>query len=225
MDPLSAMADPVRRRLYEFVASSGRPVGRDEAAKAAGVQRSLAAYHLDALAESGLLDVSYMRLNERSGPGAGRPAKLYRPAEQEFAFHAPARDYRLLAELLARVATDEGRSLEEVALEAGRELGAAAEGDDVEDVLRGCGYAPFEAAPGVLRLRNCPFDTVAKEHPELVCVLNAALVRGLLEGAGAAGSSTLEPEPGMCCVAIRDATTRGAPGSRRRTASASRRSR
>jgi predicted ArsR family transcriptional regulator len=52
---LSTLDDPVRRRLYEVVTRQPGPVGRDEAAAAAGVGRALAVYHLDKLVESGLL--------------------------------------------------------------------------------------------------------------------------------------------------------------------------
>jgi len=38
----------------------------------------LAAFHLDKLLEQGLLDVEFRRISGRAGPGAGRPAKLYR---------------------------------------------------------------------------------------------------------------------------------------------------
>ena len=73
---LAVLQDAVRRRLYEHVAAQTAPVGRDAAAAATGVSRRLAAFHLDRLADAGLLTVSYRRLNERRGPGAGRPAKL-----------------------------------------------------------------------------------------------------------------------------------------------------
>src|SRR5881227_3925287 len=122
---LSALAEPTRRRLYDFVARSGRRVGREEAAQEAGIARSLAAYHLDRLVEHGLLEVDYARPAGRSGPGAGRPAKLYRRARREFVLRAPARDYRLLAELLVRAADEKGRavraSIERAALELGRD--------------------------------------------------------------------------------------------------------
>jgi len=74
---LSTLDDPVRRRLYEVVRERPEPVGRDEAAAAAGVGRALAVYHLDKLVEAGLLTASYQRPPGRGGPGAGRPAKLY----------------------------------------------------------------------------------------------------------------------------------------------------
>src|SRR5262245_53419884 len=103
-DPVAAialLAESKRRRLYEYVTARREPVGRDEAAAAMGIGRELAAFHLDRLAEAGLLDVEYRRLGERRGPGAGRPAKLYRRSGSEVAVSLPARDYERLAELLA----------------------------------------------------------------------------------------------------------------------------
>ena len=98
---LSALDDPTRRGLYDYVCAQGRPVGRDEAATAVGIARTLAAYHLDKLAAEGLLTVTYERRSGRTGPGAGRPAKLYRRAASEHAVTVPPRQYELAAELLA----------------------------------------------------------------------------------------------------------------------------
>ena len=96
---VSSLEDPVRRRLYDVVSSRPEAVGRDEAAALAGIGRPLAAYHLDKLVESGLLTVTYQRLGGRSGPGAGRPAKLYAKSDREFAVSVPPRDYELNLEL------------------------------------------------------------------------------------------------------------------------------
>src|ERR1043166_1900526 len=79
IEKLGALDEPVRRRLYlVVVAEQDSGMSRDAAAKAAGVTRALAAFHLDKLVEAGLLDASFRRLSGRTGPGAGRPAKLYR---------------------------------------------------------------------------------------------------------------------------------------------------
>src|SRR3954462_9711428 len=77
---LAPLAEPMRRRLYLHVATSAEAVGRDEAAAAVGISRALAAFHLDRLVDEGLLDTEFLRRSGRSGPGAGRPAKLYRRA-------------------------------------------------------------------------------------------------------------------------------------------------
>ncbi len=75
---IALLDEPKRRRLYEYVAESDEPVGRDQAAAALGISRELAAFHLDRLVEGGLLETEYRRRSGRGGPGAGRPAKLYR---------------------------------------------------------------------------------------------------------------------------------------------------
>jgi predicted ArsR family transcriptional regulator len=207
LEALSALADQARRRLYDFVCAAGRPIGRDEAALHAGIGRTLAAYHLDRLAASGLLDVSYGRPSGRRGPGAGRPAKLYRRAEREFVLRAPPRDYALLAEILLR-ADEEGsdsvraaveRAAREVGLEIGRESGRAT----IAEILRERGYEPFTDEDGTLRFRNCPFHALAETHRPAVCSLNLALVEGILDGRGAREEAALEPDRAGCCVAVR----------------------
>src|SRR5438132_1715833 len=78
IDRVAALAEPVRRALYLYVAGQNDVVGRDQAASALGMSRRLAAFHLDRLVDAGLLEVSFRRLSGRTGPGAGRPSKLYR---------------------------------------------------------------------------------------------------------------------------------------------------
>src|SRR5437867_11602565 len=77
---VASLDDPVRRRLYLYVADQEGDVSRDQAARALQIPRALAAFHLDRLVKSGLLETTYRRLSGRSGPGAGRPSKLYRRA-------------------------------------------------------------------------------------------------------------------------------------------------
>jgi predicted ArsR family transcriptional regulator len=199
---LALLADPARRRLYALVSEAGRPVGRDEAATAAGIGRSLAAYHLDRLAAEGLLEVTYRRLAP-GGAGAGRPAKLYARASRDFVLRAPSRDYELVGELLVRAAEADRSGATRAALEsAARALGRELATDGpLEDVLRLRGYEPVEAEPGTLRLRNCPFHALAERSRELVCGINLALLQGLAGEAG--GDAVLAPENGGCCVVVR----------------------
>jgi predicted ArsR family transcriptional regulator len=208
---LAALEDPVRRRLYDYVCERDDAVGRDEAARATTISRSLAAYHLDKLAEHGLLRTSFRRAEGRTGPGAGRPAKLYaRPPEREIAVSVPPRDYELAAHLLAQ-AVAEG---EEAALAAARQRGQELARDDgsgrrsrpgaLQTLLRERGYEPVEEPDGTLRLRNCPFHAVAVSYPALVCGFNLALLEGVLDGLGRSQDhALLDPQPGRCCVAIR----------------------
>ena len=213
---VSSLEDPVRRRLYEIVSSRPEPMGRDEAAAAAGIGRPLAAYHLDKLVESGLLTVTYQRLGERSGPGAGRPAKLYAKSDREFAVSVPPRDYELAAQILVQaVAEDqEGTSragLQDAARRLGTELARREQADEARDlpsVLSAHGYEPAVQSAGrgsVIRLRNCPFHHLAEQHRELVCGMNLSLVGGMLEGLRLPGwQPVLDPRPGHCCVVIEE---------------------
>jgi len=172
---LSSLDDPVRRRLYEYVASCDDPVLRDDAATAVGISRTLAAYHLDKLAAAQILSVSYARPAGRSGPGAGRPAKRYTRTRQELSASVPPRNYALLAKLLAAaVDSDESgkvrATVAAVAHQAGADAGqTSASTHGVFDALWGCGYEPVMTDGGAIELRNCPFHQLAQEHTELVC--------------------------------------------------------
>jgi predicted ArsR family transcriptional regulator len=215
---ICGLDDPVRRRLYDYVAGCGEPVGRDEAAAATGVGRPLAAYHLDRLVVLGLLTAGYRRTAGRRGPGAGRPAKVYARSDREFAVTLPPREYELAARLLAQAveADPSGAALAGLR-RAARELGssltpprpaetAAAAGQlqAMRAALAGHGFEPAADPDGSLRLRNCPFHQLAARHPGVVCAMNLALLEGVAAGIGAGGiEPVLEPDPGRCCVVVR----------------------
>jgi predicted ArsR family transcriptional regulator len=205
---IALLQDPVRRALYGHVVAAGGEVSRNQAAEAVGVQRGLAAFHLDKLVEAGLLETSFRRLGNRRGPGAGRPAKLYRRAAGEVAASLPPRTYETAAHLLAEAVDQAGADLELQAAAgragrvAGRRQSAAGRGPALEQVLGARGYEPYRDGAG-LRLRNCPFARLSHEYPVLVCAMNLALIEGLLEGIGEQpGRAVMDPAPGRCCVAI-----------------------
>jgi predicted ArsR family transcriptional regulator len=215
---VSSLDDPVRARLYDVVSASSAAMGRDEAAVAAGIGRPLAAYHLDKLVELGLLTATYQRPGDRTGPGAGRPAKLYARSGREFAVTVPPREYELAARLLAAaVQSDTSGQSSAAVRDAAQRYGAGlASGDQatatagpvshgVQTALRQHGFEPWRAADGAVRLRNCPFHQLAAAHRDLVCGMNLALIDGLIEGFGASDlHPELDPQPGRCCVVIID---------------------
>lgn len=209
IDALSTLGDATRRGAYDYVCAQGRPVGRDEVAGALGIGRTLAAYHLDRLAKAGLLSIAYARRSGRSGPGAGRPAKLYERSDDEVAVSVPPRNYGVAARLLADAAAhdEDGatrRALRDAAESLGREIAAtAADQPDLDRLLRERGYEPYVDDVGVTRLRNCPFHAVAQSHPEVVCDMNLSLLAATLAALDADLHAVLEPGPGRCCVAIK----------------------
>ncbi|GLZ16355.1 ArsR family transcriptional regulator [Actinomadura sp. NBRC 104425] len=211
-EAFGALRDPLRRRLYEYVAAQDHPVSRNEAAEAAGVARTLAAFHLDRLAEAGLLETESRRLTGRSGPGAGRPAKLYRRAAGERALSLPPRDYRTAAEVLAETA--EAAGLDEELRAAARRRGRALHGakpvgglEEVGAVLARRGYEPRREEGGAVRMRNCPFHALAEQFPPLVCGMNLALLQGLLEGAEGL-RARMDARPGWCCVVVEETSSK-----------------
>lgn len=209
LDAAAALADPLRRRLFAFVVDANAPVSRDEAAVAAGVGRSLVGYHLDQLVDQGLLSVTYARRGGRSGPGAGRPAKLYERANVEVTVQLPPRDDALVGHLLATAIETDASGAAREALRtatraAGRDLGRAAGGQvsGLLALLVSRGYAPVESDDGI-RLRNCPFHHLVGEHLELVCALNKDLLGAAARSAQVGLAAHLDPQPGQCCVVLR----------------------
>jgi predicted ArsR family transcriptional regulator len=218
---VASLAEPQRLALYRFVTSRGDAVGKDEAAAAMGMARSVAAFHLDRLVADGLLTTEFRRLTGRQGPGAGRPAKLYRRADSEVSVSLPARQYDLAAGLLAaavseattsdvpvakvlrRVATTRGRGLGERAREeAGsrpsrRGLVAAA-----LRVLEEQGYEPQTHGNEIV-LANCPFHALVDEQQNLVCGMNRDMLCGMADALGdGVLEARLAPSDGNCCVRL-----------------------
>jgi hypothetical protein len=85
---IAALDDPVRRALYGLAGKSDG-VGRDQAAQAIEISRSLAAYHLDRMAALGLLDIGQRQPGGSDRPGAGRPSKIYRWAARPISVSLP----------------------------------------------------------------------------------------------------------------------------------------
>ena len=214
---LGALADPVRRALYRFVADQPGAVSRDQAADGIDVPRHTAKFHLDRLVDEGLLVTEFKRLTGRTGPGAGRPAKLSRRSRKEVAVTLPSRRYDLAGDVLADAverslggtamdvavrdaATDAGTRAAEA---AGTPDPTAPELERVAEVLAPFGYEP--RVDGDLLLKNCPYDRLATDHTDLVCGMNLAFVDAVADGLGCTGvRPELDPDPQRCCVRVRE---------------------
>ena len=223
---IAALNEPTRRSLYDYVVRQPAPVSRDDAAEAFDLPRTTAAFHLDRLADEGLLDVVYQRRTGRTGPGAGRPAKLYQRSGHQVAVSLPQRRYDLAGRLLSSALQHAERSgdspravLDQRAYQLGKELGdtARSTADDRDTrqtalrVLQEYGFEPRTEGNHVI-LANCPFHTLAQEYTELVCGMNLRLLAGLLDGLAPTGlTAHLDPAPPHCCVRLEPATPGGSP--------------
>ncbi len=187
--------------------------------------RSVAAFHLEKMVEAGILETRFERLSGRSGPGAGRPSKLYRPNGAEVWASVPDRHYDLAGSLLASAVAESttsgvavGECLRSVAYSAGSEVAGRSPDTGVTgsqrllDLLNGQGYEPVviegerpdENACTEIALANCPFHRLVEDHRELVCDMNLSYLSGVVEGLDSPDAVTarLQPEPGYCCVRI-----------------------
>lgn len=222
---LAALADPIRRELYLFVAAQPDPVSRDGAAEGVAVPRHTAKFHLDRLVEQGLLDTGFQRLSGRQGPGAGRPTKMYQRSGRELSVTLPARRYDVAGQLLARAIDDSTRAgtpvldaVRSAAAECGHTLGQHARRDlgprpgfeqrvsAVCAALTAHGYEP-RREESTITLANCPFDTLARDHTALVCGMNLALLGALVDQVGdgaddAMLTARLDPADDRCCVVL-----------------------
>jgi predicted ArsR family transcriptional regulator len=204
---LAALGEPARRALYAYVAAQGRPVSRDQAADATGMKRATAAFHLERLAADGLLEVGFARLSGRTGPGAGRTAKLYSRAHRQIEVSLPPRRYAVAGDILAsaveeaqRLSLPVGDAVIRAAERAGRQVAAGSA--DLATVLASLAYEPRDTDTGETQLTNCPFHELVVRHRDLVCTLNLHLLRAILAELGVPARARLDPAEGRCCVTI-----------------------
>jgi predicted ArsR family transcriptional regulator len=218
---VAALGEPVRRALYRYVVARPTPVSRDEAAAAVGVALHVAKFHLDRLEAGGLLAAEYRRPAGRGGPGAGRPAKLYRRADRDIAVSLPTRRYDLAARVMAQAITTTAttsaplrESLSQAARETGQVLGRearqalgtrrspAAAIKAITQVLEANGYEPRRDGSRIT-LANCPFHSLSREYTDLVCGMNLDLIEGLVQSVDPrALQPALTPMPDQCCVTL-----------------------
>ncbi|WP_208321888.1 helix-turn-helix transcriptional regulator [Paramicrobacterium chengjingii] len=215
---VSVLADETRRSLYLYVCAQPHPVSRDQAADAAQVPVHTAKFHLDKLEAAGLLLASYARTSGKSGPGAGRSAKLYERSDVELDISLPAREYVLAGELMAqaiarssRDGDDIARALRDVAREKGVSLAANRENTGTDaatafgiavSTLRDLGYEPRVEGDRVV-MANCPFHRLAGAHTKLVCGMNHDMLSAFTDSvAPGVLQANLDPAPGRCCVTL-----------------------
>ena len=182
--------------------------------------RSVAAFHLDKLAEAGLVEVTFQRTSGRTGPGAGRPAKLYRRGPGGVGVGADRR-YDLAGAAVgdghrrrgAHRRTDRRECLSASARTAGRAIGedaTAASGpvatsDErrlaVLDLLRLHGYEAHARRGRRDRVGQLPFHRLAESTAPRV--RHEPLPRRTARRRGPRDARRPPSrEPGYCCVRI-----------------------
>jgi predicted ArsR family transcriptional regulator len=187
------------------------PVSADDVAHAFAIHRNVARGRLERLVEAGLLDPSFERRSGRSGPGAGRPAKVYSVAPELEAVEFPARRLEHVVGHLIEALPADGRAdtLLAAGIRFGTELAdtAGLAGADelpqaMENLacaLRRLGYqtsvATTDGDEVVLSTPTCPL------RPLVVAERSAVdLDRGMWRGLAAAAFPSV-PVAGIDCDA------------------------
>src|SRR5919202_726872 len=101
---VAALEEPTRARIFAFVRAPGRPVSRRDVAAELGISPKLAAFHLDTLEDRNLVRTHFARPEGRSGPGAGRPSKMYEATGEVVEVSIPPRRYDVAGRLLIEAA-------------------------------------------------------------------------------------------------------------------------
>lgn len=210
-DVHAALATPSRRRLLELVqaADAGRDV--HQLGSAVGLHPSTVRFHLETLAQAGLVT----REEQRSA-GLGRPRVVYVAVAQPA---APGYEYltRMLAADLAQTAHGSTGHAERIGERWAEQVvpvptapgtaTANAAVRQVSSIFDRLGFSPESRTVNGRReiaLHGCPFREVAREHPEVVCAVHLGLLRGTLDRLGATASSRLRPfvGPDLCLVEV-----------------------
>lgn len=191
---IQLLADPTRLKIYRAVLQAAeKPLSAKDIARKFGLHQNVARMHLEKLAGTGLLESRY----RKSGKG-GRPAKEYGMGGKVVAASYPPREYQLLADITL-TAVVKGEKTETVAREMGFELG--------QQSLAGAGLSrasSFNSRVGSLkklaaeqglcadfiaigkngmdiRIHNCIFKELSRQHADVVCILHQQLFIGMCE--------------------------------------------
>jgi predicted ArsR family transcriptional regulator len=155
LDRLAAAGDPQLRRVLLYARGRRDPFTAHDVSVVLGVHRNVARSRLDRLVEAGFLTVTPERTGGRRGPGAGRPAKIYRVAPELEGVEFPDRRLGELITLLVKKVPARGRpkALREAGEDFGRKLAAAAAlkpsrsiGTGLERVCDALGTLGFQAS-------------------------------------------------------------------------------
>ncbi|RJP31226.1 MAG: ArsR family transcriptional regulator [Actinobacteria bacterium] len=198
----TALADPTRREIMEYVVHADSPLSVREVAENFGLHANAARIHLDKLVKGGLLQVI-----RRRGERGGRPANLYGASDEDLELSLPPRKYKLLAEVLASGVASAGKGVSprigREAFKRGREEAIASssplaylpQGASLTEIkeawseeimrrghkasMRECGESRVEVT-----FATCPFGEFSRSHPGLVCEVHRCLEEGYLSLAG-----------------------------------------
>ncbi|WP_075836175.1 MULTISPECIES: helix-turn-helix transcriptional regulator [unclassified Rhodococcus (in: high G+C Gram-positive bacteria)] len=205
-DTHAVLASGRRVQLLDALRAAAESMAASELADLCGLHVSTVRFHLNALIEVGLIAKETERNVIR-----GRPRQLYRAQNPLGSGVGITSGYEKLAHVLAaHFARHADGDPEQLAEAAGRQwalddLGeTSGNGRSTEDaavvvttLFAEMGFDPeleSSTSDTRIRLHACPFESVARQNPGVVCSLHLGLIRGVLTRLGARQiESTLTP--------------------------------
>lgn len=181
----AALSVASRLDLLDRLRRSTDALDVDELARRTGLHRNTVRFHLDVLANAGLV-------TSRSAPsgGRGRPRHVYEATETSEIGQGDG--YRLLAQTLTSYLATSSKSGLDSGRQAGRLLARSisnpfghartsglATARHVDTLFSDLGFGSTlhrRAGGYQLSLHACPFRDLAAEHPDVVCGMHAGLL-------------------------------------------------
>lgn len=191
---------PSRAEVLDLLRNLGEPVPVATVARAMNLHQNTTRFHLEALAEAGLVT---REVEQRESPG--RPRTLYRAVASRDKDHFRQFARAMVRHFAARTddRVDQSRAAGEAwGVEMRREARLLEPQQQPLDRLVGAmdrlGYRPQfqDGAEPTLVLRHCPFLELAGAQPDVVCELHLGLARGLLGTDTPWRATSLEPWAG-----------------------------
>lgn len=194
----SALADPTRYSIYQYIVSVHRGVTVLEIADQFNIHPNVARLHLTKLEDVNLI----VSKAEKSGKG-GRPGKVYILSDEVVSINFPPRDYQTLSDIAIKSLLSMGREGEEMLQKVAHRIGKEQAMQAIQrDQLKVEEMSLEEKIPYIqklaftqginsqieqideysfrFRVYNCPFKETADKHHE-VCNMHHAMLTGMFE--------------------------------------------
>jgi predicted ArsR family transcriptional regulator len=219
--PKPGMSFPGRRDvIMQMLRTSAEPRSIASVANELGVHPNTVRFHIDALLRAG-------RVEQVLGdsPGRGRPPILFRASRRMDP--AGPTNYRLLASILtgyvarrpdaAGIAAQLGRSTSPALVPSSAQRRSPSKTRAVTELVELLAELGFEPEPAdgrrarEIRLRHCPFQSLAERHGEVICSVHLGLMQGALTAMRAPVTvDRLDPfvEPDLCVAHLAPSPTR-----------------
>lgn len=194
LDLLKTLGDNTRYAIYLELARSSRPQTTADISESLGLHANTVRPHLERMRDVGLLDV------EVGGRGdVGRPQHRYSIAAKAPSLGLEPPTMPVLARMVLAMA-DRLNATADDAEAVGRDEGVhrAAPYERAPSTLEALvsdldrlGFDPVvtdepggDEAAAVVAFANCPFEDLAREHPDIVCGLHKGLIAGFVARMG-----------------------------------------